>query len=120
MRDAHFDNPLHSIERWTGKYFRRASMWEVGVYLRVPHEGELKPCGRLQSQLAVWCKIEKEKDEVDVQGHVEATLGDHAAHVDRAQADADNLYRVPMEGPNVLGHGMEGNGESENQYEPDS
>ncbi|PPR08267.1 hypothetical protein CVT24_001139, partial [Panaeolus cyanescens] len=37
MRKAHLQNPFHHIECWTGTHFRRAALWEVGVYIQVPH-----------------------------------------------------------------------------------
>ncbi|KAF8169238.1 hypothetical protein BJ912DRAFT_862222 [Pholiota molesta] len=37
MRSLHVDNPFHVIQRWTGTYFRRAELWEVGTYILVRH-----------------------------------------------------------------------------------
>ena len=37
MRDSHFSNPLHWIGCWTGIHFHLAALWEVGVYLILPH-----------------------------------------------------------------------------------
>jgi hypothetical protein len=38
MRHSHFSNPFHRIEYWTGTHFRKAALWEVGVYLTLPHQ----------------------------------------------------------------------------------
>ncbi|KAF9045096.1 hypothetical protein BJ165DRAFT_1346802 [Panaeolus papilionaceus] len=37
IRQHHLHNPLHHIECWTGTHFRHAALWEVGVYIVVPH-----------------------------------------------------------------------------------
>ena len=37
MRETHRDNPLHHVERWTGRFFRAAELWEVRVYMLIPH-----------------------------------------------------------------------------------
>ena len=37
MRITHVENPLHRIEVWTGTYFRRAELWQVGLYIVIPH-----------------------------------------------------------------------------------
>ena len=36
-RTEHEHNPLHHIEFWTGLHFRKADLWEVGTFLRIPH-----------------------------------------------------------------------------------
>jgi hypothetical protein len=38
MRHSHSSNPFHRIECWTGTHFRKAALWEVGVYLLLPHQ----------------------------------------------------------------------------------
>ena len=37
MRISHMANPFHCIECWTGTYFRRADLHEVGVYIVIGH-----------------------------------------------------------------------------------
>jgi CxC2 like cysteine cluster associated with KDZ transposases len=45
MRATHQRDPLHRIECWTGKYFRPAALWEVGVYILIKHHnGEVADC----------------------------------------------------------------------------
>jgi len=38
MWHSHFSNPFHRIKCWTGTHFRNAALWEVGVYLLLPHQ----------------------------------------------------------------------------------
>ena len=38
MWRSHLSNPFHRIECWTGTHFRKAALWEVGVYLLLPHQ----------------------------------------------------------------------------------
>lgn len=44
MRLTHFDNPLHRIELWKGTYFQRAELWQVGLYILVPHHTGERLC----------------------------------------------------------------------------
>ena len=48
MRASHMCNPLHRIEAWTGTYFRRAELWQVGVYILVPHHAGERICASLR------------------------------------------------------------------------
>jgi len=53
----------HRIEKWNGRFFQDASLWEVGVRLHVGHQGLECPS---QSVLLDACKVEEEnKDERD-------------------------------------------------------
>lgn len=65
MRETHMANPLHRIQRWTGTYFRRAELWEVGVYLSAPHESEGEVCFNLANQTQLLQKFEHQKDAMD-------------------------------------------------------
>lgn len=42
-RERHRDGILHRIEKWTGTYFKPASLHEVGVKLSFGHQGNLCP-----------------------------------------------------------------------------
>ena len=62
IRRNHFHNPLHRIERWTGKYFRKASLWEVGCYILVEHLSGVSICSSLQWQIDCLARLEIGKD----------------------------------------------------------
>ena len=63
MRHLHFPNPFHRIECWTGTHFRKAALWEVGVYLMLPHQhGQI--CPNLLWQKKMLEQFQKRKDEV--------------------------------------------------------
>jgi hypothetical protein len=63
MRHSHFPNPFHRIQCWTGTFFRKAALWEVGVYLMLPHQnGGI--CTNLHWQQQILDKIQRKKDEV--------------------------------------------------------
>lgn len=63
MRHSHFSNPFHRIECWTGTHFRKAALWEVGVYLTLPHQhGGI--CPNLLWQKQMLEKIQQKKDKV--------------------------------------------------------
>jgi hypothetical protein len=47
MRKTHTVNPLHHIEIWTGTHFRRAELWQVGLYILVPHHTGERLCPTL-------------------------------------------------------------------------
>jgi hypothetical protein len=63
MRVTHWDNPLHRIELWTGKYFRAAALWEVGVYFLVPHHMGVKLCDMLVQQVDILERYQKDNDD---------------------------------------------------------
>ena len=48
MQETHRDNPLHRVERWTGRFFRAAELWEVGVYMLIPHYSGKDICPTLK------------------------------------------------------------------------
>ena len=50
MRQTHLNNPLHRIEYWTGRYFRAAHLWEVGVYILIEHHHGIPLCDHLVFQ----------------------------------------------------------------------
>jgi hypothetical protein len=62
MRHSHFSNPFHRIKCWTSTHFRNAALWEVGVYLLLPHQdGGL--CQNLLWQRQMLEKFQMKKDE---------------------------------------------------------
>ena len=62
MQLTHWDNPLHRIEVWMGKYFRAAALWEVGGYLLVPHHIGNKLCSTLVEETAMLEMFQKTKE----------------------------------------------------------
>jgi hypothetical protein len=42
-RKSHRQLPFHRVQKWTGKYFMRSWLREVGVSLRLGHSGDLCP-----------------------------------------------------------------------------
>ena len=68
MRHSHFSNPFHRIECWTGTHFRKAALWEVGVYLMLPHQNAPSVCPNLSSQQNMLERLQKRKDGVIRQG----------------------------------------------------
>ncbi|KIM35993.1 hypothetical protein M413DRAFT_47570, partial [Hebeloma cylindrosporum] len=44
-RHRHSRSLFHRLEKWTGSFFQQAALWEVGVYLSIPHiEVECDSC----------------------------------------------------------------------------
>ena len=63
MRQFHFSNPFHRIKCWTGTHFCKAALWEVGVYLMLPHQqGGI--CPNLLWQKQMLENFQKTKDQV--------------------------------------------------------
>jgi hypothetical protein len=65
MRRTHWGNPFHRAERWTGTYFRKAALWEVGVYISLKHQDASTICPNLQWQHQILNMYQKSKDEAD-------------------------------------------------------
>ena len=76
IRHSHRNNPFHRIEKWTGKYFRPAALWEVGAYLLVRHHLGTQICDTLQRQVEFLESLEMRRDREE-QKHLNAT--GHAA-----------------------------------------
>jgi len=62
MRSTHQENPMHKIQRWTGKHFRSAELWEVGAYILVPHYAGEPLCEALKCQRINLEQFELQKD----------------------------------------------------------
>ncbi|KAF9032023.1 hypothetical protein BJ165DRAFT_1327966, partial [Panaeolus papilionaceus] len=60
----HMANPLHRIQCWLGDHFHSAVLWEVGVYLAVPHHSKSlrDNCNKRQQNINRMEQQEKEKD----------------------------------------------------------
>lgn len=65
MRHTHRHSPFHRIECWTGDSYRRASLWEVGIYILVPHNGPDAICPGLDFQINHLEGLQKEKDNLE-------------------------------------------------------
>ena len=65
MRRFHKQSPLHRIEYWTGSYFRRAALWEVGTYILVEHHTKPSVCDSLRFQAEYLERGQKMKDQVE-------------------------------------------------------
>ncbi|KDR76587.1 hypothetical protein GALMADRAFT_67342 [Galerina marginata CBS 339.88] len=44
MVKAHQDTPLHRIERWTGQFFDKACLKDLGLRIQLGHSGGVCPC----------------------------------------------------------------------------
>ena len=87
MRHSHFVNPFHRIQCWTGTHFRKAALWEVGVYLTLSHQnGGI--CANLDWQRRVLERFQKNKDK-DATPRAEELSGMH--HSDDATFNPDSV-----------------------------
>lgn len=62
MRHSHSTSQLHNIECWTGSFFRTAYLWEVGVYILVPHHKETEVCESIATQMQILERLQVSKD----------------------------------------------------------
>jgi len=62
MRETHMESPLHKIQAWTGTFFRSAELWEVGVYILLPHSAGPPLCQWLQFQQEMLERFQRQKD----------------------------------------------------------
>lgn len=53
MRETHRVNALHRIEVWVGDHFRAAELWQVGVYILVPHHQGEAVCTVLNAESTI-------------------------------------------------------------------
>jgi hypothetical protein len=81
MRHSHSSNPFHRIQWWTGTHFRKAALWEVGVYLMLPHQsGGICPNLLWQNQMLE--RIQKQKDNAPSHNAEEESGTDYAGMAD--------------------------------------
>jgi hypothetical protein len=81
IRDCHIDCPTHRIEVWTGRYFRRAELWEVGLYILVRHHTDPNLCRILEFQKNVLASFQRSKDLKEQQNLEENSL--HRGNINR-------------------------------------
>src|SRR5580704_5207940 len=63
MRHSHNQSPFHRIECWTGSFYRRASLWEVGNYILVKHHKGKSICDSLKHRIDLLERLENIRDE---------------------------------------------------------
>lgn len=92
MRHSHFSNPFHRIGCWTGTHFRKAALWEVGVYLTLPHQnGGI--CPNLVWQNQILENVQKIKDKV-VSNRAEEPKGmDYSEYTESAPEPERELHQ---------------------------
>ena len=85
MHHSHSSNPFHRIECWIGTHFRKAALWEVGVCLILPHQGETGLCASLLRQQQLVERLQCRRDHQDVQltGLPNPIQPDYSGHADR-------------------------------------
>jgi len=64
MRSAHRANPLHRIQRWNSNHFVDASLWKVGCFLVIPHQGS-DICAIMQDRLNDFEVEEEHRDRLE-------------------------------------------------------
>lgn len=89
MRQTHAVNPLHQIQKWTGKYFRAAALWEVGTYILVPHHDGEAVCLTLEWQIRYLDGLEAAKDEAEQEAITVAAATRMAWHEPAITPDVD-------------------------------
>ena len=77
MRHTHRQSPFHRIECWTGSYFRRAALWEVGAYILVEHHTNVPVCEGLKFQMEFLerLQLKRDKEEDDKIARMHAAPG---------------------------------------------
>lgn len=95
IRQHHLHNPLHHIECWTGTHFRHAALWEVGVYIVVPHHDckVRKACTQLgakvQHQSCLQAELDKKEQDLLKAGYSACMDPEQATNSCPPGADAD-------------------------------
>ncbi len=104
IRQTHFPNPFHRIERWTGTYFRAAALWEVGLYVLIPHRKGEPLCDALKWQIDCLERLERDRDEIE-QRDLQASLlrfdlrpEANVRQASAAESEADDVEMAPADG----------------------
>jgi CxC2 like cysteine cluster associated with KDZ transposases len=61
MRQSHKENHLHRIQKWNGSFFQPAELWEVGIYILIPHHTGKPICDTLRK----WCDLLDSSEETE-------------------------------------------------------
>lgn len=92
IRESHVQSPFHQIECWTGSYFRRAALWEVGSYILVKHHKGQSICNYLRFQINYLKNFQLQRD------REEQEKIQNWKNIAAANASAYNIYEPnPME-----------------------
>src|ERR1700686_2161224 len=67
MRSSHHSDPFHRIEQWNGTFFEPADLWQVGMFLLVPHHEGQPICETLRLQITFLEQAEIRKDQAEQQ-----------------------------------------------------
>jgi hypothetical protein len=67
MRSSHRSDPFHRIEQWNGTFFEPADLWQVGMFLLVPHHEGQPICETLRLQITFLEQAEIRKDQAEQQ-----------------------------------------------------
>jgi hypothetical protein len=86
------DGGLHRIEEWNGEFFRAAELWEVGVYLLVPHHTGLRLCQTLTFQNNAIGKFQQRRDELEQEKIKGEKKGKFRAQFTNIPSDLDSIF----------------------------
>lgn len=89
IRTAHTANPFHKIQKWTGRYFRAAELWEVGNYILVPHRAGVRYCSGLNFKISELEKVQCQQDAAEQQTLQTMTAAQDTADVHMYDGDED-------------------------------
>ena len=96
-RDAHQFLIYHRIEKWNGRFFQDASLWEVGVRLHIGHQGLKCPS---QSVLLDACAVDEEnKDEQDQLSATQYNFGPVPSEHEEPQPPPPFVHNPPIPDP---------------------
>lgn len=91
-------NQLHRVEVWTGTYFRTAELWEVGVYILVPHHTGTPICPSLAFQNEMLQGFQRGNDARE-QSKLTRDLGWKTPHDTGIDTINDTVHDTAMDTP---------------------
>jgi hypothetical protein len=109
MRHTHRQSPFHRIECWTGFYFRRAALWEVGNYILVEHHTKSSICEALRFQTEFLETLQVRKDQAE-QSQISDMVAASASRPASARS-SEAAFRTDMEEQIVADDGINRCGE---------
>jgi hypothetical protein len=108
MRETHRTNPLHHVERWTGRYFRAAQLWEVGVYILIPHHSGEGICPTLQWNEKNLERFQAQKDRQEqLQCDPDTVFMDHEVGEDEKRPQDDISYEADLSADADMGRRLD-------------
>ena len=90
-RDSHQNNLFHRIEKWNGRCYQKASLWQVGVKIYAGHNGQ--PCPNSTANIFKISLEEAERLAMEIQANADR----EQAAMEAGVSSTPNVADIPID-----------------------